>query len=212
LLDPLLLSFVAVAALITITPGADMALVAATTLRHGKRAAWVTTLGVCSGLAVHATLSALGISVLLATSTLAFDALKLAGAAYLLFLGSRGLWHAWRTRTVPELPAAPALSPRGAFVRGLLNNLLNPKIAVFYLAFLPQFIEPGQDPLARSLLLAAVHICMGLAWLRGYAGFVARVGDKLRTPRIHARVEALTGSVLVLFGVRLLLERGPART
>jgi threonine/homoserine/homoserine lactone efflux protein len=220
-LDPLLLAYLGVAALLTITPGADMAFIAATTLRHGRAAARWATLGICTGLLLHATASALGLSLILARSATAFEAVKVVGAAYLLYLGARALWDARRARAAapPEgargaIPAALAgedLPPRRAYARGLLTNVLNPKVAIFYLAFLPQFIGPGDPLLARSLLLAGIHAAMGVVWLGFYAKMVAGLGDALRTPRARAWLEGLTGGVLALLGVRLLLEKAPAQ-
>ncbi len=199
-------AFVGIAALLTVTPGADMALVTRSAVSAGRRPAFFTTLGICTGLLVWATVSALGLAGLLETSATAYDTLKLAGAAYLIGLGAVSLWRARRDPTALPEDAAP-VSRRSvqAYRQGLLNNLLNPKIAVFYSSFLPQFVGPDDPVLATSLLLAAVHAVMGVAWLTGYAWALTQLGAVLRRPRVRRGLEAFTGTVLVGFGLRLAL-------
>ena len=198
-----ILTFTGVAALLTITPGADMALVTRSALRGGRGAAFATTLGVVTGVTAWAAASALGIAALLAASATGFTALKLVGAGYLVFLGLQAIWGTRRGAPAPvwaERQGAP-------FRQGLVTNLLNPKIAVFYSTFLPQFIVDGDPVLLKSLLLAGIHSVMGLVWLSGYAWAVTRAGDFLRRPRARRLLDRLTGSVLIALGVRLALER-----
>src|SRR5713101_5269692 len=153
-----LLAYTAVAAVLTVTPGADTMLVIRNVIARGRRAGVITTLGICSGLFVHATLSALGLSVILARSAKAFTIVKLAGAVYLAWLGAQSLRRAAR-RAPPDASGsgaggedARALAPARSWREGFLTNVLNPKVAVFYLAFLPQFVAPG-DPLLPTFLL-----------------------------------------------------------
>ena len=151
-LDGSILAFVGIAALLTILPGADMALVAKVTLLDGRRAAFFTSLGICAGLPVHATASALGLSLVLATSAEAFTVVKFVGAAYLAYLGIRTLRDSFRAAADQVVAAGRTRSGRAAFLQGWLSNVLNPKVALFYLTFLPQFISPGDNVLAKSLL------------------------------------------------------------
>jgi threonine/homoserine/homoserine lactone efflux protein len=206
-MDAKLAAFVGVAALLTVTPGADMALVTRNALASGRRAALLTTLGINSGVLTWALASAVGLAALLRASAEAFTLLKLAGGAYLAVLGLQTLWQARgrRREAGAAPPAPPARRPPGAWAyrQGLVTNLLNPKIAVFYTAFLPQFIGPGDPVLARSLLLAGIHNVMGVAWLSAYAYLVTRAGDVLRRPRVRRLLDRVTGSVLVALGVRL---------
>ena len=200
-------SFVAglvVLVLLTISPGADMALVAKVTIERGRLAAFWTTIGICSGLLVHATASALGLSVILATSAEAFTVVKLAGAAYLAYLGLRSLRDSFRT----EVTSAAMPRRRGsAYLVGLLNNVLNPKVAVFYLTFLPQFIDPTGNVLAQSLLFAFAHAVMGIVWLSLYAYVLARLSAFFARYGVRQWLERVTGVVLVGLGARLALER-----
>ena len=187
------LAFTLVAALVTITPGVDMALVARHALGSGLPAALRASAGIVSGLVVWALAAAAGIAALLAASSTAFTALKLVGAAYLVYLGIRAL-----------IGGKPSQPPRrGApFRQGLFSNLLNPKMAVFYPTVIPQFVA-HDDPLAMPLILAAIHLTMGVVWLPFYAWAVTRLGNFFRS----RWVERFTGAVLIGLGVRLALER-----
>lgn len=202
--DSFFVAGLAVLALLTISPGADMALVAKITLERGRRAALLATVGICSGLFVHATASALGLSVILATSAEAFTIVKLAGAAYLTYLGVQALRSSFR-RDIVE-PRSPR---RGAnpFLQGVFSNVLNPKVAVFYLTFLPQFMSPGDNVLARSLAFAVAHAVMGIAWLSAYAYVVLRISAALGRAGVGRWLERVTGGVLIALGARLALER-----
>lgn len=204
-MDPRFLAGLGVLALLTISPGQDMALVAKITLERGRRAALVTSLGICSGLLVHATASALGLSVILATSAEAFTIVKLAGAAYLAYLGVRSLRDSFRNAVVAE--SAPRRRFATPYVQGLLNNLLNPKVAIFYLTFLPQFIDPAGNVLAQSLLFAVAHAVMGIVWLSAYAYVLARLSRLFARSGVRRWLERVTGVVLVALGLRLAFER-----
>jgi len=204
MLDPLFVTGLAVLALLTISPGADMALVAKITLERGRRAALLATLGICSGLLVHATASALGLSVILATSAEAFTIVKIAGAAYLTYLGLQALRSSFR-RDTSEMPSRR----RGAnlYLQGVFSNVLNPKVAVFYLTFLPQFMSPGDNVLVRSLAFAVAHGVMGIAWLTAYAYALTRISALLGDAGVRRWLERVTGGVLIALGARLALER-----
>lgn len=203
-----ILAFSAVAAVLTITPGVDMAIVTRNALELGPRPARRTAAGVCTGLLVWAALSAVGVAALLAASAEAYNVLRFAGAAYLIYLGAQALLRAARGDRL-ELGEEGRVAARSAYRQGLLSNLLNPKIAVFYTTLLPQFIEPGDPALAMSLLLASIHATMGLAWLSLYAGVVARAGDLLRRGWPRRALDSASGLVLVALGVRLAFERRP---
>jgi RhtB (resistance to homoserine/threonine) family protein len=210
LLDPQVLAFTLVAALMTVAPGADTFLVVRNSLRGGRGDGWATVAGICSGLFAHALLSALGVSALLAHSATAFLLLKAAGAAYLAWLGIQSLRCAARGAADAASVAgvAPARVPGArSFREGFLTNLLNPKVIVFYLALLPQFISPGDAVLAKSLLLTAIHFVEGILWL----GFVAWGVDRSRRfflrPLLRRWMDALCGTVLIALGVRLALEQ-----
>jgi threonine/homoserine/homoserine lactone efflux protein len=207
-MDARLLAFIGIAAIITITPGSDMALVTRVALARGKSAAWLTSCGIVSGLLVWGVASAAGISALLNASATLYTILRLAGAAYLIFLGAQALLARAPAHSVAEEVPPPTRHRRaGAYGQGLLNNLLNPKIGVFYTAFLPQFIAPGQPVFLMSVLLASIHAVLGIIWLLSYAAILTRVGDLFRRPHIRRAMERVTGVVLVGLGLRLATEQ-----
>ena len=204
-IDGSILAFTGIVAILTVLPGADMALVAKVTLLDGRRSAFFTSLGICAGLPMHATASALGLSLILATSAEAFTVVKFAGATYLAYLGIRTIRDSLRPTSEVVVDAGRTRSARAAFVQGWLTNVLNPKVALFYLTFLPQFISPGDNVLAKSLLLAGIHAVLGLAWLPLYAYGIDRLGALIRGARRW--LERLSGAALIGLGVRLALER-----
>ena len=195
-----------VAAVLIILPGADMALVTKNVLTLGRRGALQTIAGICTGCVIHATASALGLSAIIATSAMAFNVVKTLGAAYLVWIGIQSIRDAKRPAALPAARPAPR-SGVGPFLQGFLTNLLNPKVALFYLTFLPQFISPGEPVLQRSLLLATIHNVMGFAWLVSYAWFIDRVGAVLTRPRVKMWLERVTGGLLIALGARLAWER-----
>ena len=196
--------FFAVSALLIVAPGPDMALVARNALVGGARSGVFTALGSATGLVVWSFAASLGVAALLRESEPAFLALKIVGATYLVFLGAQALRAAWR-RDEELVPRVPPARPRRAYRQGLVSNLGNPKIAVFFTSFLPQFAPAGSSFLTL-LALGLVFCLMTLAWLGAYSVIVARVGDVLRRPRVRRAVEGLTGAVLIAFGVRLAIE------
>ncbi|TFH85911.1 LysE family translocator [Billgrantia azerbaijanica] len=213
LLDAQFWPFLIAITLLTLSPGVDTLLVIRNTARGGLRDGVLTSLAICSGLFVHATISALGISLILLQSAWAFGVLKLAGAGYLVWLGLASLLAARRGQGLPVVAVAgcrerlPAWRP---LREGLLSNVLNPKTVVFYMAFLPQFIAPGDPALAKSLLLAGVHFVIANLWQIAIAVMVGSVGRLLASRTFTRWLNGLTGGVLIAFGVRLALERQPA--
>lgn len=205
-----LVPFLLVVAVLTVTPGPDMALVLRNGVRGGVPAAWWTGLGCCTGIAVHATAAVIGLSAILAASATAFTVVKLAGAAYLVYLGMAALWHT-RRRTLRRPRSAPTSVPvaaaeRGtAFRQGLVTNLLNPKIALLFLTLIPQFVSPGEPALATTAVLAAVFLGLAVLWWRLFSLAVAPLGRVLSRDRVHVAFERVTGTVLVALGLRVAL-------
>jgi threonine/homoserine/homoserine lactone efflux protein len=198
-------AFTIAATLVTLSPGPDMALVARRAITDGWRRASVTSAGIVTGLLVHATASAVGISAILVRSATAFTVLKIVGACYLVVLGVMSFRAARRTAREPahrEVETRPPRSGRTSFVQGFLNNVLNPKPALFYLAFVPQFLEPGDPVLVLTGILVAIHIAISIVWLVVWGWLVGRAGGVL-APRWRATLERVTGGVLVALGVRL---------
>ena len=218
-----LFAFIPVALLLTLIPGADTALVTRNALTLGLRGARWTILGICTGCLIHATASALGLSAILATSARAYEIVKYAGAAYLVWIGGQGIWNARGAGSADpstalgmtavsadpstSLGMTATLRAGHPFTQGFLTNILNPKVALFYLTFLPQFIPAGAPILRTSLLLAMIHNALGFAWLSIYARFVDRLRGALTRPVVKAWLERVTGGALVLLGARLAWSR-----
>jgi threonine/homoserine/homoserine lactone efflux protein len=203
-------AFVGVAALVIVTPGPDTALTVRNALLGGRGAGVATAAGVALGLAVWTAAASAGIAALLVASEPAFVAVKLAGAAYLVLLGSQTLLHALRGRGGQHAGGdgdrARRLRPAAALRQGLLNDLGNPKIAVFFTTLLPQF-APAHGPAFLTLLGFGLLFCaMTFAWLCAYSVAVARAGDLLRRPRIRRALDAVMGAALVALGVRVAVE------
>eukprot|EP01030_Chromulinospumella_sphaerica_P018523 gene18523-18390_t len=210
-MDPIasLAAFFLAAGLLTVTPGVDTALVLRTAAVEGPRRAMAAGGGIILGLMVWGAMTAVGLSALLAVSKTAYLLLQIAGAGYLVFLGGRMLWSAFRGGGLAQeaAPASAAGSVAGWFLRGLLTNLLNPKVGVFYVSFLPQFIPAGGDPLAWSLLLAGVHNLQGAAWFLALIAATRPLGQWLKKAAVVRWLDGVTGSILVAFGIGLALQK-----
>jgi len=205
-----LLAFIPVALLLTLLPGADTALVTRNALALGLPGARWTILGILTGCLIHATASALGLSAILATSARAYETVKLVGAAYLVWIGIQAIRNAQGAPGAdPSTALGMTAASRGGhpFMQGFLTNILNPKVALFYLTFLPQFIPTGAPVLRTSLLLAMIHNVLGFAWLSLYARFVDRLRGALTRPAVKAWLERVTGGALVALGARLAWDR-----
>ncbi|MBL7257767.1 LysE family translocator [Paractinoplanes lichenicola] len=255
-------SFTLVVGLLTLTPGVDTALILRTATIQSTRSAWGVVLGIQTGTLVWGILASAGITALLTASHIAYEVVRWAGVAYLLWIGTRMLLSTWRrspaapsvrrvssappssaaastdptpatastdatradastdpnpaTASTDPTPAAastdpaPAAEDRTGFLpgwrRGLLTNLLNPKMGAFYVALLPQFIPAGASPLLYGILLTGVHVVLGLAWSTVLVTTARRLKDLLRRPRARRLLDRVTGLVIVGFGVRLATE------
>nr|WP_311132085.1 LysE family translocator [Nonomuraea gerenzanensis]SBO99737.1 LysE-family efflux protein [Nonomuraea gerenzanensis] len=198
-------SFAAVVALLTLTPGLDTALILRTSLLGGRRPAWGVTSGIQLGTLCWGVLTAAGLSALLAASQLAYDVLRWAGAAYLVWMGVRMLLTR-RLEQLDEDHRQEELRFGEGLRRGLLTNLLNPKVGAFYVAMLPQFIPEGAPHALMGLALAGVHVVEGLVWSALLIGFASWMGGILRSPAVRRLLDRLTGLVIVGFGVRLAVS------
>jgi threonine/homoserine/homoserine lactone efflux protein len=198
-----LAAFFAISALVIVTPGQDTALTIRNSLLGGRRAGVFTALGVSSGQAVWALATSIGIAALIVAFEPAFLALKLAGAAFLVYLGAQALLAAIRGQTSEHRSTRGTLDGRTSLRQGLLSNLGNPKMAVFFTSLLPQF--GSSFPVLLGLGL--VFCLMTFTWLTAYAFAVAKAGDLLRRPAIKRAFDAVLGAVLVALGLRLATDR-----
>ncbi len=205
-LQQALLGFMVVAALLTIVPGIDTALVLRSSIARSRGYAWATAMGIKTGLLVWGVAAAVGATAILAASEAAYRTMSLAGAVYLMWMGlsfiirsfprngkvpeehgpqlSGGLWHGWST--------------------GFMTNLLNPKVGVFYLATIPQFLATGISPLLMGILLALVHALVGVVWDAAIIFTGSALGPRLKSQRAIAWIDRVTGGILLAFGARLV--------
>jgi threonine/homoserine/homoserine lactone efflux protein len=198
-------AFLGVSALVIVTPGQDTALTIRNSLVGGRRGGVQTAVGVSLGQAAWALTTSLGVAALLRASEPAFLALRFVGAAYLLYLGGQALWSAVRGDADGSMLSGRSGRSGGSALRqGLISNLGNPKMAVFFTSLLPQFAPSGS--FVALMALGLVFCSMTLAWLTGYAFAVAKAGDVLRRSGIRRWIEGVTGAVLVALGLRLATE------
>jgi RhtB (resistance to homoserine/threonine) family protein len=202
-----LLVFIAVAAVVIVVPGPDTAVVTKNVLVHGRQTAFGTSLGVAVGLSVWTLAAAIGVASVVRASAVAFTVLKLAGALYLIWLGFQAL-RAARTQSATSAPTVhrPAMSAFGGFRQGLLSDLANPKIGIFFTSLLPQFVDPRHAVLFPFLALGAVFVLMTVLWLFAYCLIAARAAKTLQRPRVKAAMDRGTGIVLIALGLRLAVE------
>ncbi|HUW66256.1 MAG TPA: LysE family translocator [Spirochaetia bacterium] len=201
-----LIPYLGIVALITVTPGPDTALVVRNSIRRGRPAGLRTAAGCASGLIVWGVASALGISALIVTSPILFNILRLAGAAYLVFLGGRLLWV---TFVGPANGPSPGTKPRALltpFREGLVNNLLNPKTAAFYTAIIPQFLPANVPVLPATLVLASIACIASLLGLCAYAYLSSRAEGVLHSRRFAGWTDGLAGVVLLGLGAYVALR------
>jgi len=203
-------SFAVVAGLLTIIPGVDTALVLRTAVVQGRRHAFATALGICTGALVWGAAAAAGISVLLTASHTAYTVMRVAGAIYLVYLGVMMLRDARRPKAAAEVEVV-VVSAWRAFARGMTTNLLNPKVGVFYVAMLPQFLPADVPALPMGVLLALVHDAEAMVWFTliiGGVGLARRwlSGGAAAAVRVRRVTDAIAGTALVALGIRLAAD------
>jgi threonine/homoserine/homoserine lactone efflux protein len=200
-MDIALVPFVAISAVVIMTPGPDTALTIRNVLLGGRSAGVATAFGVVAGQATWAVAASAGVVSILLASEALFQAVKLAGALYLIYLGARSLWNAWRNGA--SVAVRSGTSNAGAFRQGLISNLANPKMAVFFASILPQFAPRDGAVFATLLALGALFCAMTLAWLSLYSVAIGRLRDVFNASRVRRALEGLTGVALVALGARL---------
>jgi threonine/homoserine/homoserine lactone efflux protein len=199
-------AFAIAAGLLTLTPGLDTALVLRTAAVEGASQARLALAGICLGCMAWGTATSLGLTALIAVSTLAYHGMRIAGACYLIYLGVQ-MWR--RDHTFQVTMTGPVSDRTGAhswMVRGLLTNILNPKVGVFYVTLLPQFIPRGGSVMGYSLLFTGIHVVEGLLWLTVLTVAVRPLRSWLQRRRVVQALDCGTGTVLIGCGVALALE------
>ena len=208
-----IIAFSAAAGLLTITPGLDTALIIRTTAVEGSRTARFAALGICGGCLVWGLATALGLTALLALSRIAYEVVRIAGASYLIFLGIQ-MWR--RKRDPAHLSGQDAneigeptrdRSARRWFVRGLLTNLLNPKVGVFYVTLLPQFVPAGGSVGLYSVAFTLIHVCEGILWLTLLTVAIGSLRAWFERPSVKRGLDRTTGTVLIGSGLAIAFEK-----
>ncbi len=203
-------AFIAISLVVIVTPGQDTALTIRNTLAGGQQSGVMTAFGVAAGQAVWALATALGVVAFLVTSEPLFAAIKFAGACYIGFLGLQSLYAAFRAAPADSgdnSVVLPGLAPGKAWRQGIISNLGNPKMAVFFASLLPQFAPAGTTTFSGLAFLGLIFCLMTFVWLTGYAVVVTKAGDVLRRPRIRRSLEGLTGAALLGLGVHIIVAR-----
>lgn len=203
-----LLAAVGALTLLTVLPGPDVAVLTRVGLAHGRRAALETAAGIISGLLVWGLLTVAGLAALLAASATAYTVVKLVGAAYLLVLGVLTLLHARTPSAVPTLNGADVTRSGHPYRSGLISNLLNPKMAVFYTTLLPQLVPAGLPQTPTLIGLVLLHAALGAAWLATLSVLLTRVSAVLHRPTVRRVLDRATATVLIGFGLRVALSDG----
>jgi threonine/homoserine/homoserine lactone efflux protein len=204
-----LLVYVGIVVAIALLPGPDTAVVTKNALVHGREAALGSAVGVNVGLAVWTLATALGVAAILRSSATLYDGLKLIGALYLVYIGARTLWESRRQRAGADGAASGprAIDRRGGFRQGVISNLANPKVGIFFTSLLPQFVSPHGSALLQMLILGGIFITFNVFWMCGYALAAVRLAHVLSRARVKAAIDRFSGLVLVGVGIRLAIER-----
>lgn len=198
-------AFSLAAIVLTITPGLDTALILRTAASEGKKQAWNAAIGINLGCFIWGAMIAFGLGALFATSEMAYSILKWCGAIYLMWLG---LQMVWRPRKTFEVAQSKNGKTSNWFIRGLLGNLLNPKIGIFYISFLPQFIPVNHSPIAWTLILVSIHIVMTILWFFMLITATHKATKLLKKPSFTQWMDRITGSLFIFFAVKLAMSRG----
>lgn len=206
-------TFLVAITLLTLVPGVDSLLV----IRNASRGGWqdgvATSTGICCGLFVHALVSALGISALLLQSAVAFNVLKLLGGGYLIWMGANNLWHSTNkgssatTSDIPSVSQPRRFQWQRSLREGFVCNVFNPKTLLFYMAFLPQFIDLERSPVLQSLFMAAVHFVIAMIYQGTLALLVEQIKSWFKGGRLRRWSESFVGIILIFFGLKIFLEK-----
>jgi len=201
--------FVITCVFLIILPGPDTAIMTKNTLTVGKQGGFKTMIGICCALSIHTLTAIVGLSAIIAKSALLFSIFKYIGAVYLIYLGIKSLWTL-RNQEATETVVKFKYKNTSSFKQGFLTNLLNPKIAVFFLTFLPQFVNPGSHAFMPFLILGMTYIILTIVWYLFYIYLLNQISAFMKKPKTQKVIEGITGTILIGFGIKLALEK--ART
>lgn len=194
--------------LLIILPGPDTAIATKNTLTVGRTGGFKTILGTCCALLIHTFAAVVGLSAIIVKSAFLFSIFKYVGAVYLVYLGIKTLWALKQNKTTAsEIPAESKYEGKSCFKQGFLTNLLNPKVAVFFLTFLPQFVETGSQSFLPFLIMGITYMVLTAIWFVFYIYLLDQIRTFMKRPRTQNVIEGITGTVLIGFGIKLALEK-----
>jgi RhtB (resistance to homoserine/threonine) family protein len=199
--------FVLMCILLILLPGPDTAIATKNTLSVGRTGGFKTIIGTCCALLIHTLAAVVGLSAIIVKSALLFSFFKYAGAAYLVYLGAKTLWALRNKQVTPEISAESKYEGKSCFKQGFLTNLLNPKVAVFFLTFLPQFVDSGSQTLIPFLIMGITYTFLTAIWFFIYIYLLNQIGAFMKRPKTQRVMEAATGTILIGFGIKLALEK-----
>lgn len=201
--------FVIMCILLIILPGPDTAIATKNTLTVGRAGGYKTVLGTCCALLIHTTAAVIGLSAIIVKSALLFSIFKYVGAVYLVYLGIKTLWALKNKEAAAaaEIPIESKFESKSCFKQGFLTNLLNPKVAVFFLTFLPQFVHSGTQTFIPFLIMGITYTVLTAIWFLFYIYLLNQISAFMKKPRTQRVFEGLTGTVLIGFGIKLALEK-----
>ena len=199
--------FIIACVLLIILPGPDTAIVTKNTITGGRAAGFQTMVGSCLGLSIHTVAAVAGLSAIIVQSAVAFSILKYIGAAYLCYLGVRTLMNMRAKKNQVDEELLIESKGNSNFKQGFFTNITNPKVSVFFLTFLPQFLAPGSEPFWSFLLMGIIYTVLTFLWFGFYIYLLDRIRTFMKRPATQAVIELLTGVVLIGFGIKLAFEK-----
>lgn len=201
------LTFFVLSLFVVMSPGIDTALITKTTIATGRKTGFQMALGISTGSLVHTFAAAFGLSAILMQSALAFEIVKYVGAIYLLYLGVSSFWASNKKQAIEEEHLHQSSKKGSSFQQGLLSNVLNPKVAMFFLTFLPQFVTPGENTTQQLIMMGVVYTILSITWFFIYVYFINHMREWLLSPKVQKWMDKATGLVLIGFGLKLALEK-----
>ncbi|GED29658.1 LysE family translocator [Brevibacillus centrosporus] len=202
--------FVVMSILLIILPGPDTGLATQNTIAHGKKGGFQTVFGITTGLVFHTLAAVFGLSAILVKSAVLFSVFKYVGAVYLIYLGLTSIWALKKNKGTEQEEQQGKYKHKSPFRQGLLTNLLNPKVAVFFLTFLPQFLSAGTKPFLQFLLMGATYTMLTILWFILYVSFINYIRNWMKKPSTQRAIQGISGFVLVAFGIKLAFEKAPS--
>lgn len=207
-----ILSFVALVTLLVMSPGPNSALILKTVPLHGRKNGFINIFGFLTAISIHGIFSVLGLSAILIGSSKAFLIVKILGAIYLIYIGLKSLYHAFRHNIQPILRKSTKKKDKrkkllSAYTEGFLTNLLNPKLSIFYLAAFPQFVDFSAGAWSSASFLILLHLSINFLWFSSLVIFVGKIANKVRSSYLGRLVQGVTGMILIWFGYRLASTR-----